>query len=742
MINILNHYISLLLMKYIDFYNELNELGNYIQIFKNKNIVEPDIIMEFIKSVFKNIPDSIKYHSIVHFDYVIKTANYIRRIVEMKTNEILLDEIIIILKDKRVTSTDNLNIVYKDVLKFMIDNQIINDIYVNSYYPLTRIDPTPVPLNFDVFIPRINQVKAFEYLEKYGLTTCIHCQATGCGKTFIILRYIEYAYKKFGNDTKIILFTERVNILKDLFDFSKDDHKPNMNKLKKWKEMGIADLTNINIINCVTHKDKEWVNNLDNDKPTLVVINRAYLTLNKTYYDKFNDIKLILHDECHNTTSKNCNDFLLKCLKLEIPIVGFSATPLRTGKYDKEKLLAVYGNDDDNLKLATNFNMIYAVSEKLILPPEFYWYHISVAHLSKMKRKENDTFDYEFDTVATMLDKIVEKLPSKKIVAWCGRIDSAEKWRHEFIKKRNTKANLCDFKFYLDTSINSDDDYEAFKKSDGECILFCANKHREGSDIRRLDACIFLDGVVNRSCIPFIQSIGRVLRIDKENPEKKTGVIIDGIYKSENYEKDFVDKIIGYYMALQNISDNLDDNKTNYEKYIKLKDVIKFDKEREIITLNFGDSTININMNKLEWDSIMSKFDSVLQNKIKISDIDKMKHDFMELKNKIKGMFMHRKDYIEYANNIPGDCNFINNPDIIYKEYGWTNWYDFLGIDISIYPENKNILLVLCNKYNINTKELYEQKANKYNLPLMPEELYKDFTSYYNEFTKKNSRRL
>ncbi len=728
-------------MKYDDFYNDLTRLGNYIQEFKNQNITDPNIIMKFIKLSFIVFPEYINYHCIIHFNYVIKTASYIKKFIEKKTNEISLDDIINKLNKNEFTKTDNINIVYKDLLKFMISNEIISDIYFTDYSPMEKIDPNPIPLNFTEFIPRINQVKAFEYLEKYGLVTCIHCQATGCGKTFIILRYIEYAYKLFKNNTKIILFTERVNILKDLFDFSKDNHKPNINKIKKWKEMGIADLTNFNIINCVTDKDSQWIDKIDNidgnSKPTLVVINRAYLTLKKNYYDRFNNINLILHDECHNTTSKNCNELLLKCSELDIPIVGFSATPLRTGKNDKEKLLSVYGDEDDNLKLATNFNMIYAVSQKLILPPEFYWYNIDKKHLNKFQTDE-DKFNYQYDTVSTILDGLVEKLPSKKIVAWCGRIEYAEKWMNKFIEEHKKKKNLFDFKFYLDTSTNSDEDYEVFKKSDGNCILFCANKHREGSDIRRLDACIFLDGVVNRGCIPFIQSIGRVLRIDKENPDKKTGVIIDGIYKSDNnYEKDFVDKIIGYYMALQNISENLDENNTAYEKYIKLKDIIKFDKERKIIALNFSGNVININMNKLEWDAIISKFDSVLQNKIKMSDEDRIKHDYKELKEKIKNMFTHKKNYIEYANN----NNLITNPDIIYKEYGWINWYDFLGVDTSIYPNNKNVLLTLCDKYNINSKELYEKKANKYNLPLMPEELYKDFTSYYNEFNEDNEFR-
>ena len=70
------------------------------------------------------------------------------------------------------------------------------------------------------FEPRINQKDALERLTKNGLETGIHCQATGCGKTFIILYYIEYC--RINNKTpKIILFTERISILADLFQLKK-----------------------------------------------------------------------------------------------------------------------------------------------------------------------------------------------------------------------------------------------------------------------------------------------------------------------------------------------------------------------------------------------------------------------------------------------------------------------------------------------------------------------------------------
>ena len=56
--------------------------------------------------------------------------------------------------------------------------------------------------------------------------------------------------------------------------------------------------------------------------------------------------------------------------------------------------------------------------------------------------------------------------------------------------------------------------------------MFCAVKHREGSDIPNIDCCIFMDLVENRGERTFIQCMGRVLRTDKQG-KKKYGLIID-----------------------------------------------------------------------------------------------------------------------------------------------------------------------------------------------------------------------
>ena len=79
-----------------------------------------------------------------------------------------------------------------------------------------------------------------------------------------------------------------------------------------------------------------------------------------------------------------------------------------------------------------------------------------------------------------------------------------------------------DYLICIDTSkeISGYGKYSDFYNVEEKAILFCAAKHREGSDIKNLDCCVFLDKVENRCPKVFLQCVGRVLRTDKLNIKK------------------------------------------------------------------------------------------------------------------------------------------------------------------------------------------------------------------------------
>ena len=90
------------------------------------------------------------------------------------------------------------------------------------------------------------------------METGIYLEATGCGKSIELLMYIDFAYN-LNQNCKIVLFTERVNVLADFFDFEKKKNPIDMTNIKVWKDKGICDLTQFEIIDRVTIKKSDWV---------------------------------------------------------------------------------------------------------------------------------------------------------------------------------------------------------------------------------------------------------------------------------------------------------------------------------------------------------------------------------------------------------------------------------------------------------------------------------------------------
>jgi len=572
-------------------------------------------------------------------------------------------------------------------------------------------------LPIDNFKLRINQTEAFDKLEKNGLITGIHNQATGCGKSIIIIKYIDYANINIINP-KIILFTERISILKDLFEFTKESHKPNINKIKEWKDKNIGDLTNVTFINRVTIKNKDWINIINTiDKPVLVIINRSFLT--SSMYKKINHLDLILHDECHNTTSDKCHEFLTHFKN--VPTIGFSATPIRTYKNSLSKLLEIYHQHDNNdkLNILTNYNMIYSISNDLILPPEFIWFQIETYN---DKDNKNLITDLEVGSIIDILDNTVNKLPFKKIICWCRTIVMAKLWKLKIESNYKLKRNLIDFNFGLDTYESNDEDYLKFKQIEGNMILFCANKHREGSDIKNLDCCIFLDKTKDRNEVPFIQSIGRVLR---KSENKYFGLVIDGYIKNNfNYEKELVDKIVGYYIMLNNIS--LNENKL--ELFNEILNNVKFNKEEKIIQLNINSRIYNIHCLDLKWNDIIEKFHPILEIKLNIPKDESL--NLIIRKLKLLSQFNNQEnDFWKEYEKI--DHELLGIPKDIYSNYkeifNKCTWYDLLGFKNVYLSLNdfKNKLSIECPLIKTIDKSIYKKLKNKFNIPKYPFEYYR-----------------
>jgi hypothetical protein len=131
--------------------------------------------------------------------------------------------------------------------------------------------------------------------------------------------------------------------------------------------------------------------------------------------------------------------------------------------------------------------------------------------------------------------------------------------------------------------------------------LFCADKHREGSDIPFLDGCMFLDNVRERSIVVFIQCIGRIMRTCVG---KTFGLVIDSYIKDTETENMAVfSKITQYYNIISNSDTYFNSSKEKINRYNVIKESINLDVKREIISFTCHGITIEIKCSDITWNN-------------------------------------------------------------------------------------------------------------------------------------------
>jgi len=653
---------------------------------------------------------------------------------------------------------------------------------------------------------RDNQLKAIETSKQTDFINGIHSQSVGAGKSLIGLKVMWEYHKKYPKNN-LMWLCERRDIPEKLF-FKKyknnKKYKLEIDYVKNsfWKAHDIIDLSKFNVIEMILDKPKNYYNLLNkatkNEKPYLIVVNRTFLTtkiINTSTY-KYTKIKNIprfcIIDECHSCMSSETY-LLLNYMKYnwECKIQGLSATPYRHGKSKTkslsnaniessiinennldtssniEKLINIFhkSNNKYQLNILSWFNMKQAIEEGIILEPIFHWYEIKEISEKDARKKNYKYTTKEIKSILKVLNEIIIKCKYSKIIVWCKTIDNTQKWKDDFDKYKVNYENLQTINSYVDHSKIKNNDYDNFyEKENG--ILFCACKHREGSDIPFLSIEIFLDKVKNRGALPLIQHVGRVLRI---SDNKKNGHVIDSLMMTKDKEqekiKNLLDKILKYYIELYDISltDFSETTSTRYETdenyksskldtYTEIINSLHIDPDNKKVTLKLKNNKevkidiSNINLKEVSWTKLTSKFERLLKDTIVFSDYE----EFVILKKYIHSLniksieeYNERKPIIILKNDKAQESKFIENPNELFS-HCWKGWIDFLGIDISNYPSSLNEWKTLCKSLNItNNRQYYEAQKTNINLPLYPDELYENenFKGITSELTKQTHKR-
>ena len=337
---------------------------------------------------------------------------------------------------------------------------------------------------------RKNQINAIQTSLDNNFHSGIHFHATGTGKSWIAMNIIHQYHLQYPTHN-ILWICEKKSILIEQFHSKNIKDRNFLSIIQHFHVLNFSQLKLHNWYHSV-NVSKFW------NKPILLIINRAFLVSNDKYKKINLPIHLIIHDECHTIVNDTTQEFYQHFIQSSQPpkCIGFSATPnLSIEPFNQ---------------ILTSYSIYDAFMDDVIVPPKIKWFS------SDQIITQNE--------IVYLIYNLLSK-PSiiyKKIIVWCGMIELCKSMASLW------KTYFYDYLICIDTSkqIDGYSNYDEFKDAENKAILFCACKHREGSDIKNLSCCVFLDKVENRSPKVFVQSIGRVLRLDN-NRNKKYGLIID-----------------------------------------------------------------------------------------------------------------------------------------------------------------------------------------------------------------------
>jgi len=667
-------------------------------------------------------------------DFNIKMLNFIKS--KNKLYFELLDKYIINELNKDISKLN----IKKSLISKITNMQLLDFIIDNSKIPIINIfnDDFKITLEqSEEYLPLIplilnqSQNQVLNYYKSNSVCSGIIAHATGTGKTNCI-----YITMGFNEPNVIFILCTYKTILKQLFykivkkenniEYILDYEKFRQLKYGKFLDLwtySIYNLADDTIDRKALIKALPNINKLSNKK--IFLINPQFITIE----DRFTLLPkpdIIIHDECHSITADNTFKILsyFKSISDSIPIIGLSATPIRYIKKrdNYDKIDNIYTSN-----IISSYENIKAIINGDILNIEFFWFD---AKLNNKKSKSN------IDNLINKILQIYDRLPNKKILIWCGTIDHTTFIYNIFnnhpILKTLFNNILIDHSKITEPETKT---FELFKSSKEKAILFCAEKYREGTDIEYLDCIVFADMVKTKSDVPFIQSIGRVQRTGYN---KTIGYVIDHYEKSKEKPKtDFIiNKLIRYYYEFFFHSNNNTDN--NIEKslneYTEILQNISFTNNNldNIINIKINNEMsikIHLNISQDDFNDIEFKFDSkirehiAIENNLQENEMLKLEYDAFKIINRAFKI----KNKVEYNNLIDKYC--LNpKPEIKYKNI-WKNWYDYFGIDTSIYPANVAQLQLIMRENKIRTVQEYNKKCEILNMPSMPEELYKDFNS-------------
>jgi superfamily II DNA or RNA helicase len=426
----------------------------------------------------------------------------------------------------------------------------------------------------------------------------------------------------------------------------------------------------------------------------LIVTTHQSLT-DETAMNRFPPIYHTHYDEVHRISGDVFMGHLTRKLdEWKTPfLTGTSATPLTGNIEQMKKVTELFG---DPLPILHRCNMDEAILEGWIAPPKY-----CVSILEKGERGSViKSFVHEVDNTINK-KKSLGKWGGGKVIVYITTSTDDVRFAIKYAREVITDAKIY-------SAIDGERTDEEFVNApcDGKLqILFVCQRYREGSDVRGVEMCCTLVGDSTAAYI-MLQICGRALRNDYAN--KEGWFLVARPSEEGTTDEDVLASIV---LDISSIIG---------------KDGFKNDGERPP-TLYLGDMK-TADGSLVSIDETVKRVQALYVRREYERRTYKDKYALVRELNK-KMRLKSRGEYFASAENHP---KYIEAPELYFKTY-WTCWYDFLGIDTSVFPTTKAEWKKVCKDRGINSWSEYKD-VHGTSLPDNPGELYSDYTNWDTEF--------
>ena len=706
------------------------------------------------KIVLKNKHNTIhKNNKIDHLGLLLTQQNELEHIIQeyINKNTSFTD----IIKEEAPNDKElkqKILTLYKHLITKYIDNGIDNGIdnSIDNSISIEELWNTLRPYQKEYINDAVS--KLLDNIKNHK--KCIIKSPTGSGKTVMLFWVIAKLYEALGNPDKfnILLLTPRLKLCSQSIKDNKDykDKRNNINILRAYHinaNFMLYDAKN-------KYKTETILINNKNEPKCINLISSTYQSMsNLTVFLNKETIKIniAIFDEFHFINSWGKNNVKIDKF-LKSPCIEYTLNTSATPYHSQETKPELYGELIEKVK-------VKELIEKSFLCPLVPLVEID----NDIPQTPEETELYKaygkYYKLPQMVKEVFTTYNKKKGILFCN--DTSNCWEiYELFKaKQDVLGNIKIFQPYVSTKImrepnnrfenssvkdssvkdssvkdsslgdneDSELDYEAnsldeeeiqnietileeYEKCNEPCILITCKKIDIGYDHAPIDCVIIADN--KASIIDIAQAIGRGLRTCEGYENKFCHVLIPVRVKDIN-DNNFK-SIKSYLEYIKN------DVGINIESYIR-EQIIKQknNKKQKYIHINNDfDNTVDYNKMKFISDSWIKIYDNL---SILTEGKNKKRLQYDILFDAIKQIkFTHKNEYKQWAVVNHAEVN----PEVYFKNNGWSNYYTFLRIDTSMYPETFDELKAKCITHSIKTFEDYENKMKELNLPSMPEELY------------------